>query len=371
MASPNIISTLALDEPQTLIAMTAEARPPAKFLFERYFYTDPSTDIFPTEDILIDYKDKAGRKLAPFVHEGWKTSDRTGFATDKLTPARIAPKRSLTVVDLIKRGYGESLFSGKTGEQRAHDKTMQDITELMDEIRRRYEYMAADLLVNNKYTMTYVKSDDNGESEQAGDVTVSFIDTTEGNICAYTPAAAWTADNPNICGDIKAMLRQLDDNGGAANGTIDLLLGSNAADAFLKNKEIREMFDNRRMEMGEIAPQVRAQGATLMGLLNVDGIMVNVIEYREAYTDGSGKLTPYLPADQAIIATPLCCRALYAAVTQMEQSDPTKFYTYPEKIVPKYLGDAKSDKLEIMMTSRPAFAPVVKGGWVSAKVTNL
>lgn len=370
MASPNIVTTLALDEPQTLIAMAAEARPAAKFLFERYFYTNPSTDIFPTEDILIDYKDKSGRKLAPFVHEGWKTSDRTGFATDKLTPARIAPTRKLSVIDLIKRGYGESLFSGKTGEQRAHDTTMQDITELIDEIRRRYEYMAADLLVNNKYVMTYEKSDANGDSEQVGDVTVSFIDTEEGNICAYTPSEAWTADGSNIYGDIKAMLRQFDDNGGALNGTIDLLLGSNAADAFLKNKEIREMLDNRRMEMGEIAPQVRAQGATLMGLLNVDGIMVNVIEYRETYTNASGKLTPFLPADQAIIATPLCCRALYAAVTQMEQSD-NQFHTYAEKIVPKYLGDAKNDKLEIMMTSRPAFAPVVKGGWVSAKVTNL
>ncbi len=370
MASPNIVTTLALDEPQTLIAMTAEARPAAKFLFERYFYTNPSTDIFPTEDILIDYKDKSGRKLAPFVHEGWKTSDRTGFATDKLSPARIAPTRKLTVADLIKRGYAEQLFSGKTGAQRAHDKTMQDITELMDEVRRRYEAMAADLLVNNKYTMTYEKSDANGSGEQAGDVVVSFIDTEEGNICAYTPASAWTADTANIYGDIKAMLRQFDDNGGSMNGTIDLLLGSNAADAFLRDKNIRELLDNRRMEMGEIAPQVRAQGATLMGLLNVDGILLNVIEYRETYTDASGKLTPFLPADQAIIATPLCCRALFAAVTQMEQSD-RQFHTYADKIVPKYLGNAENDELRIMMTSRPALAPVVKGGWVSSKVTNL
>lgn len=369
MASPNIITTLALDEPQTLIAMTEAARPAAKFLFERYFHTNPDTDIFPTEDILIDYKDKAGRTLAPFVHEGWKTSDRTGFATDKLSPARIAPKRELSVIDLIKRGYAEQLFSGKTGEQRAHDKTMQDITELMDTVRRRFESMAADLIVNNKYTMTYEKSDENGSSEQTGDVVVSFIDTEEGNICAYTPEAAWT-ESSNIYGDIKAMLRQLDDNGGSTNGTIDLLLGSNAADAFLRNKEIREMLDNRRMEMGEIAPQVRAQGATLIGLLNVDGILLNVIEYREAYTDASGKLTPFLPADQAVIIPPLCCRALFAAVTQMEQSD-NQFHTYADKIVPKYLGDAKADKLEIMMTSRPALAPVVKGGWVSAKVTNL
>lgn len=366
MASPNIVTALALDEPQTLRAMTAKAKPAPRFLLDRYFPCNPDTDIFPTETILVDYKDKSGKKLAPLVHAGHKTSARTGFYTDRLTPARIAPTRKLTIADLLTRGFGEQLFSGNAPSQRAVNITMTDVRELMDEVRRRKEFMAADLLQHNRYVLTYEKSDANGADENSGDVTVSFIDATDGNECAYTTAGFWNEAGANIYGDIKAMCRQLEDNGVDA---VDLILGSNAADAFLHDELIHKLLDNRRIEMGSIAPTIKAQGATLIGLLNVDGYMINIIEYRESYTSKDGKLTPFIDPDTAIVTAPNAGRSMYAAVTQMEQSDGA-FHTCFDKIVPKYISKPEDDIQQIMMTSRPLLAPVIKGGWISGKVTG-
>lgn len=366
MASPNIVTTLALNEPATLLAMVGKARPAPSFLLNRYFPCNEASDIYPTENILLDYRDKAGRKLAPLVHKGFKSSARRSFYTDKLTPARIAPKRELRLADLVKRGFAEEIFSGKTAEQRAFDMTMSDVTDLIDEVNRRLEYMAADLLVNNQYTLTYEKSDDNGADETSGDVVVSFVDAENANESRYTPETLWNSGKGNIYADIKAMARQLDDNGGDA---VDLVLGSDAADALLRDAHILELLNNRRMEMGNVAPAIREQGATLIGLLNVDGILLNVIEYREKYTDASGSLAPFIPAGCAVITSPGAGRSLFAAVNQMESFD-ERFHSYPNRIVPKYLGDARQDKLEIMMTSRPLLAPVVKGGWVSSTVTG-
>lgn len=366
MASPNIATTFALDEPASLLAMVDKASPAPSFLLNRYFPCNEATDIFPTENILLDYRDKAGRKLAPLVHEGYKTSTRRSFYTDKLTPARIAPKRAIRLAELIKRGFGESIFSGETAEQRAFDMTMQDVTDLIDEVQRRLEYMAADLLVNNQYTLTYEKSDDNGDSETSGDVVVSFVDTEGVNEAVYTPETLWNSGSGNIYADIKAMARQLDDNGGDA---VDLVLGSDAADALLRDEHILKLLDNRRVEMGSIAPSIKAQGATLIGLLNVDGVLLNLIEYREKYANAAGSLVPFIPAGAAVLTSPGAGRSLFSAVTQMESFD-ERWHTYPQRIVPKYLGDAKANKLEIMMTSRPLLAPVVKGGWVSATVTS-
>ncbi len=366
MALPNLVETLDLKTPQTLITMTDRVRPAATFLFDRYFYTNANTDIYDTEDILVERKDKYGRVVAPLVKKGWKNSTRRTFSTTVLRAGRIAPRRILTIADMMQRGYGEQLInSDRSPSDRAVAITMEDLTDMRNSIKRRMEVMAADLLVNNKYTLTYEKSDANGADEDVEPQEVSFIDSTEGNPTAYAPATMWNKGG-DVYADLRAMCRQLDENGGRA---VDLVLGANAAAALLANEKIAKMLDNRRMEYGQLAPQIYAQGAVLHGMLNVDGRLLNIIEYREQYHNASGNLVPYFPADNALLISEKCCRALYAAVIQMEQLD-MQFHTYYKPVVPKYMGDAEKDELDIRMTSRPLLVPELIGGWISAKVTG-
>lgn len=79
--------------------------------------------------MLIDYQD-GNRKVAPFVKKGGVTSQRDGFYTDQIKPARIAPERLLTLDDLKSRGFGEAVFSDSSEAERAAAYTLSDFTDL-------------------------------------------------------------------------------------------------------------------------------------------------------------------------------------------------------------------------------------------------
>lgn len=104
---------LDLTRTQTLLAAYEATPPVTSFLKDRYFPTNNMTDIFNTDDVLVDFKDN-GRKVAPFVLPtvGGVPTGRAAYTTDRFTPPLIAPKRTLSVDELKKRGFGEAIFSG-------------------------------------------------------------------------------------------------------------------------------------------------------------------------------------------------------------------------------------------------------------------
>lgn len=108
---------MALDiySTHTLLMAVEQLTPPTTFLRDRYFPTNEATDVFSTDDVLIEYRD-GDRKVAPFVapRKGGATMLRQGSYMERYTPPRIAPRRVLTLDDLKKRGFGEALFTQMT-----------------------------------------------------------------------------------------------------------------------------------------------------------------------------------------------------------------------------------------------------------------
>ena len=87
----NIFST------ENLIAAIQDTTPASSFLKDTYFPTNASTDVFTTDDVLVEYKD-GDKKLAPFVAPRQKNVPvmRDGFTAARYTPAFVAPSRSLS-----------------------------------------------------------------------------------------------------------------------------------------------------------------------------------------------------------------------------------------------------------------------------------
>ena len=96
----------------TLLMAVQQLIPATTFLRDRYFPTNDATDIFATEDVLVEYRDGT-RKLAPFVapRKGGVTILRKGYTMERYTPPFVAPRRTLTLDELRKRGFGEALYS--------------------------------------------------------------------------------------------------------------------------------------------------------------------------------------------------------------------------------------------------------------------
>lgn len=352
---------LDLTKTHTLLAAYEAIPQVPSFLKDRYFSTNAMTDVFNTDDVLVDYKD-GSKKAAPFVVPtiGGKIIDRNAFTTDRYTPPLIAPQRTLSIDDLKKRGFGEAIFNSVAPADREALITLRDLRELDEMTTRREEIMAAETLINSKCVMKQWNGSDFNTTE-----TIQFY-TGGSNPYQYTPAKGWDTSEGVILQDLQQMILMLTQKGLPAE---ELIVSGDVADAIINNATIQKLLDVNRMNLGGIAPLELPEGAAHIGTLNVFGKMIKIIAYVETYEDDEGTVTPYIPAGTIILTAPGAGRGLYGAVTQLEYDG--EFYSYPGRRVPKYLPDPKTNVRTMTLSSCPILIPKNKGAWISAKVTGL
>ena len=287
-----------------LMAIAEEIVPQQTFFRDRYFPTG-ERDIFACDKVLTEYR-KGDRKMAAFVsaRAGDIPMDRIGYAIHEYQPAFIAPSRLLTLDDLTKRGFGEAIYANSTPAQRAARLQLDDLTDMDRRIVRREEWMCAQTMINNACTMqTYI--DDKTEGEK---LYVKFFDDASDH--TYTVATKWNATGGDFFGDVKAMCRKLSKRGLRA---VDLVLGSDAADAILDMEKVQKLLDrNSGIIIGTIDQELsRYDGVVYMGTLNFGGFKLNLISVDETYIDNNGTEQKYFPATSAMVTAPGCGHLMY------------------------------------------------------------
>lgn len=344
----------------TLLAAINQMPPLTSFLRDRYFPTNDVTDIFNTEEVLVEYKE-GNKKLAPFVspRKNGMTVLREGYSVHGYSPANIAPKRPLTIDDLKKKGFGEALFSTLTPEQRQMALILNDTTEMDTMITRREEAMAAETMLNNGCVMKHYadKGDEYEEKE------IRFYDG-ESNPAIYTPSTEWDESTADIIGDLYQMITFLTSKGNAAT---DVILGSSVAKAFMNNEGIQKLLDIRNYNIGSVAPLELPTGAARLAHISVMGHPVDILTYDQTYEADNGADTPFIPANKVIVSAPGAGRTAYGAVSQVEQQD-GEMHSYPGKRVPHYVADAGNNSRSITLTACPLLMPNKKNPWISAEV---
>ena len=345
-------------ETHTLLMAVEQLTPPTTFLRDRYFPTNAASDIFSTNDVLVEYKE-GSKRVAPFVapRKDGVTILRNGYEVQRFEPPRVAPRRMLTIDDLNKRGFGEALLSTLTPEQRQRALILKDAQELSDMISRREEAMAAEVMQTNGCIMKHIADD----VDVADEKSINFAngDTS----WQYAPTGNWAKDYAGILGDLGAMARLLTKRGLAAT---ELVVGADAADAILANTEIQKLLDLKNYEAGRIDPKTLPHGVTHIATLNAKGRLIDVLCYDEEYTEGSDTKA-YIDPKTVILTAPGAGRTLYGAVNQVEQSDGL-FHTYTGKRVPKYLSNADGNSRSLTLTSCPLLIPNNKNPFIVAKV---
>ena len=347
-------------ETHTLLMAVQQLTPATAFLRDRYFPTNDASDVFATDDVLVEYRDSS-KKLAPFVapRKGGVTILRNGYYMERYTPPFVAPKRSLSADDLKKRGFGEALYTQLTPEQRQQTLILKDADELGEFITRREEAMAAETMLTNGCIMKHIADD----ADESDEMEIRFY--SEGsNPATYAPTTKWDAAGAKILADLGVMARMLTSKGLRAT---DLICSPDVADTIVNNEVIQKLLDNKRYELGMVEPEVLPAGAAVMARLNVNGRIISVISYDETYTDDAGKDQLYIPSGKCILTAPACGRTLYGAVTQVEQAD-GEFHTYAGRRVPKYLSNAEGNTRSLTISSRPLLIPNNKNPFIVADV---
>lgn len=346
-----------------LLASVQQLPPLHTFLLDRYFPTNAASDIFATDDVLVEYK-KGSKKAAPFVapRKGGITILRDGYTMKRFTPSYIAPKRPLTIDDLRKRGFGEALYTNLTPEQRQGVIMLGDLDELRGMNSRRKEAMAAEVIFTNGCVMDeYVDDFHNFEERE-----VRYYDGTE-NPAVYTPAANWDTTveaGKQMINDVAAMGSMLTSRGLPFT---EVLVAPDVADVILANEWILKLLDNRRYQIGGVDPETLPSGASKIARLNIKGRMIDFLTYEDTYTEIDGTVHPFIPAGMIAACAPAAGRTVYGAITQVEQAD-GEFHTYTGTDVPKYISDAAHNVREVTLSTAPLCMPNNENPFISAKV---
>lgn len=351
-----------------MLAAVEEVRPEHTFFKRRYFPTSIETDVFGTTKVLADFK-KTSQKRAPFVipRIGAIPVGRDGFDTYELEPANISLSMPLTLEHLKQRGFGESIMSGKTPEERAKHFLMSDLAELNGRIERSEELLAINTMLENGSTMRH-QTDKEGVYEDVG---VKFYDG-EDNPAKFTPSANWSHSKKNTAGDwvmgtwykdIVAMVKMLTSRGCPAR---DLLVAQDVGDFIAEDPWVMAMLDNRRVEMGRIDPKELDEDVTDLGVFTFGGRKLEILISNGTYEEGDADV-PYMPNGSVIVTAPGCGKGLYGAVSQMESDG--NFHTHTGRRIPQHIWTMRPPTKEVQLTSRPLFVPVQISPWSTAKVT--
>ena len=347
----------------TLLASVQQLPPLHTFLLDRYFPTNAASDVFSTTDVLVEYK-KGSKKASPFVapRKGGITVLREGYTMKRFTPSYIAPKRTLTIDDLKKRGFGEALYSQLTPEQRQGVIMLGDIDELRAMNMRRKEAMAAEVIFNNGCVMDEYVDDLNSFEERE----VRYYDG-ESNPAVYVPSAKWDtteASGKQMIDDVAAMISMLTSRGLPAT---EVIVAPDVADVILANEWIIKLLDNRNYHIGGVDPETLPAGASKIARLNIKGRMIDFLCYEDTYTEVDGTVKQFVPAGKIAVAAPAAGRTVYGAITQMEQSD-GEFHTHTGMDVPKYISDVAHDVREVRLATAPLCMPNNENAFISATV---
>ena len=213
--------------------------PEPTFFKRRYFPTDLALDVFGTSKVLADYKE-GNRKAAPFVlpRVDALPVGRGGFSTFELEPGNIAISKLLTIDQLHQRGFGESILSNVTPEQRARQLLMGDLSDLSARISRREEWLACETMLKNGCVMRHQTSD----PAIYEDISAKFYDGTN-NPAQFTPAATWTHGKDkhtpgNWYWDVIQMVKMLTQRGRAAT---DLVVSNDVGNFLMEDPWIQYM----------------------------------------------------------------------------------------------------------------------------------
>ncbi len=322
---------------------------PENFFFQNRYFPTTAGDIFNSDYVLTEYR-KNSRRMAPFVSERGEAVpvERNGSEMWQIAPAKIAVKRSLTIDDVRKRGFGEALFSNITPEQRAARLQKKDLTDLDRLIVRTEEWMCVQTMINNECVMQEMVDAKTIGNEKH----VQFYSGSSDH--KYTVAYPWNSDNAKLIADVHAMCELLSKRG--LNPT-DLVIGSDVADVFYNDPAIRELLDrNLAINFGSINEQIKYPGVSTLGSFNFRGFVLQVFVVSTSYENESGVDTPYFPTTSAMVTFPACGHLMYGAISQMRYKGET-IETIAAKRVPRLHVDYRHSVREIELAARPLAAP--------------
>lgn len=289
----NLYSTTAL------LGVISGLDKPSSFLLDLYF---PRQREFDTEEIHIDKLSRA-RRLAPFVSPvvKGKVMRQRGFRTETFKPAYVKPKHVVEPGQAFSRVAGERIGGELSPEQRFEMAVAQNLLDEDEDITRREEVMASELLRTGSII---VEGEDYPKQEVDFGRDPSLTK-------ALTTTARWGENGVSPLGSLRSWAAEVAAKSGAnpRHVVVDPL----AADFILKDPEFRAILDNRRQDGGsaQLAGVVAgAEGEEYVRLADIGQFVI--WQYQQIFTDDDGNDQKVLPDYTVIMGAPALAEGVRA-----------------------------------------------------------
>lgn len=249
------------------MAEVVRQTPPIPTYFRDTFFNRVIT--FPTERVDMDLM-KGDRKILPYVHPdaGGKAVKMDGFQTKSYAAPLVSGYIVTTAAQMMTRLPGEDLYSGMTPAERAARKLMEEYATLNDACTRREEYMCAEAI---KTGLIHVEGP--GVKE---DIDFDFTNTV-----SLTGDEQWGGSKAAILNNLEDWVSRVLIEGFANVDTA--IMGKTALRKFLDDADVMKKLDNRRVELGIIAPRELPGGVSYIGHLNKPNL--DIMQYAGVYLD--------------------------------------------------------------------------------------
>ena len=347
-------------ETYKLVKTVKKMYPVVQFLKDRYF---PDGPVYYSEKALIEFK-KKGRKIAPFVIPlvNGIVMEKDGYRTDIVDAPYIAPKRVITAKELEQKAFGESPESGRSPEQRENELESEFIDDNRISILRRHEKMCAELLLTGQIMMKhYATAEDAAKGENYDLKYLRFYEGEFKNKYKFTKKFKDMTTSEKIQ-EFYKMATVLRKRGVRAT---DIVMTSDVSMLLMSDKDFLEFYNKAKVNIGEINPTELPDGVVSNGSININGVVMTLFTYDEIYEDLDGEEKAILPAGTIAFLQPNMGTTVYAQVTFYTKDG---FKSYAEKIVPRLVGDEKSNMAEVQAFSRPVMYPNDMDGWLVANI---
>lgn len=351
------MANISIYDPRTM-GKLVERMPKVQTFIKSTFFRNVET--FDTQKIDVDFK-KGNRQLAPFVHKkiGGVTIDNEGYETNTYEPPLVAPNKITTVDDILKRTPGESLYGGKSPNQRAVEKMQRDFTELDEMITRREEWMCCQALFTGKIPIL----DKDGKELQAE------IDFQFTNKVILSGANAWNKKTGGKIKQLKEWRKQVQKTG-FVNCNI-CIMGDEALEAFIMDGEVQKLLDVERYDLAVIKPRELPNGVTYIGTIQGEGM--DIYSYNEWFLDNwtdkdKPENKPLVPTNAvALLSTEANYSMYYGGVGVVDESGKTIAVVEGSRI-PEQWVERRPPRRFLQLNSAPLCVPHEVDSWYVATV---
>lgn len=274
---------------QVLAKVVERLHTPPSFLLDTFF---PNVQTSDKEEIFFDVTDSKPR-ISPFVSPllPGKVVDSGGYQTKSFKPAYVKDKRRFDANIPYKRMAGEIIGGSLSPAQRYERALATHLKDQLDNLTRREEVMAAEILRTGKVIVS-------GDGYPAQ--TVDFGRDAE-LTKALSGSATWDSSGVNPVDDLEDWAITLQDKSGVVAKSV--VMDPQAWKIFRSNTTVQKYLDIRRGTNNtiNIDPQIISENekARYAGSIGDFAIWV----YNDTYVDDKGATCKLLPEKTVILGS--------------------------------------------------------------------